>query len=92
MTVHHDNFVFQRKLRGYNIARLYYNVGEYESARRYLSEFLSVRPKTTDAHRLLGQIFESLSMKEKAVQAYKMSYELGEGQRDLVLKSKCFYP
>ncbi|XP_066979899.1 E3 SUMO-protein ligase RanBP2 isoform X2 [Macrobrachium rosenbergii] len=76
----------ERKVRGYNIARMYYNVGEYESARRYLSEFLSVRPKANDAHRLLGQIFESLNMKEKAVQAYKTAYELGEGQRDLVLK------
>ncbi|XP_064087271.1 RANBP2-like and GRIP domain-containing protein 5/6 [Macrobrachium nipponense] len=76
----------ERKVRGYNIARMYYNVGEYESARRYLSEFLSVRPKANDAHRLLGQIFESLILKEKAVQAYKTAYELGEGQRDLVLK------
>ncbi|KAK7072855.1 hypothetical protein SK128_020456 [Halocaridina rubra] len=76
----------ERKLRGYNISRLYFNIGEYESARRYLSEFLSVRPKAVDAHRLLGQIFEGLNLKEKAVQAYKTSYELGEGQRDLVLK------
>lgn len=76
----------ERKIRGYNIARLYYNVAEYESARRYLSEFLTVRPKAMDAHKLLGQIFENLNNKEKAVQAYKTSYELGEGQKDLVLK------
>ncbi|CAL4133606.1 unnamed protein product, partial [Meganyctiphanes norvegica] len=80
------SFCSKRKIRGYNIARFYFNVGEYESARRYLSEFLTVRPKAMDAHRLLGQIFENLNNKEKAVQAYKTSYELGEGQKDLVLK------
>ncbi|XP_069959256.1 E3 SUMO-protein ligase RanBP2 isoform X4 [Cherax quadricarinatus] len=76
----------ERKVRGYNIARLYFNIGEYENARRYLSEFLGVRPKAMDAHRLLGQIYEGLGNKEKAVQSYKTSYELGEGQKDLVLK------
>lgn len=80
--------MFQRKVRGYNIARLYFNINEYESARRYLSEFLTVRPKAADAHRLLGQINEGLGNKEKAVQSYKTSYELGGGQKDLILKSK----
>ncbi|XP_050685892.1 E3 SUMO-protein ligase RanBP2-like isoform X2 [Eriocheir sinensis] len=75
-----------RKVRGYNIARLYYNVGEYASAARYLAEFLTVRPRAMDAHRLLGQVHEGLGNKEKAVQAYKTAYELGEGQKDLVLK------
>lgn len=53
-----------------------------------------MRPKATDAHRLLGQINEGLGNKEKAVQSYKTSYELGGGQKDLILKSKlvmCLY-
>lgn len=82
---------FQRKVRGYNISRLYFNIKEHESARRYLSEFLSVRPKAVDAHRLLGQIYEGLGNKEKAIQAFKNAYELGDGQKDLVLKSKPQY-
>ncbi|KAK4319922.1 hypothetical protein Pmani_009183 [Petrolisthes manimaculis] len=76
----------ERKVRGYNISRLYFNIKEYESARRYLSEFLSVRPKAVDAHRLLGQIYEGLGNKEKAIQSFKNAYELGDGQKDLVLK------
>merc|ERR1712106_308764 len=46
----------------------------------------TVPPKAMDAYKLLGQIFENLNNKEKAVQFYKTSYELGEGQKDLVLK------
>ena len=69
--------LFQRKLRGYSIARLYHNVGEFELARRYISEFLSARPKAIDAYRLLGQIYEASGTKEKAVCAYKTAYELG---------------
>ncbi|KAK8396428.1 hypothetical protein O3P69_005465 [Scylla paramamosain] len=76
----------ERKVRGYNIARLYYNIGEFGSSARYLAEFLMVRPRAVDAHRLLGQVQEGLGNKEKAVQAYKTAYELGEGQKDLLLK------
>lgn len=83
-------FILQRKLRGYNIARFYHNVGENEIAWRYLSEFLSVRPKAIDAHRLLGQVHEARGNKDKAVLAYKTAYELGDGQKDLVIKSEQF--
>ncbi|XP_047739959.1 E3 SUMO-protein ligase RanBP2 isoform X2 [Hyalella azteca] len=76
----------ERKLRGYNIARFYHNVGEHEIASRYVSEFLAVRPKAIDGHRLLGQILEANGKKEKAVLAYKTAYELGDGQKDLVIK------
>ncbi|KAF2363400.1 Zinc finger RanBP2-type [Trinorchestia longiramus] len=76
----------ERKLRGYNIARFYHNVGEHEIARGYLSQFLSVRPKAIDAHRLMGQIHEASGNAEKAVLAYKTAYELGDGQKDLVIK------
>ena len=48
-----------------------------------------MRPRAVDAHRLMGQVQEGLGNKEKAVVAYKTAYELGDGQKDLVLKSEC---
>ncbi|XP_042203503.1 ranBP2-like and GRIP domain-containing protein 3 isoform X1 [Homarus americanus] len=76
----------KRHLRGYNFARLYFDIKEYDSARRYLSEFLTVRPKASDAHRLMGQILELQDNKVMALEAYKTSYHLGQIQKDLVLK------
>ena len=53
-----------------------------------MNEFISVRPKAVDAHKLLGQIFEGLNKKDKAIHAYKTAYDLNNGQKDVVLKSK----
>ncbi|RXG57833.1 RANBP2-like and GRIP domain-containing protein 8 [Armadillidium vulgare] len=75
-----------RRSRGYNVARLYFNVGEYENARRYLAEFISFRPKSPEAHKLMGQIYEKLGQKENSVNSYKTSYSISDTQKDLVLK------
>lgn len=40
------------------------------------------------AHKLLGQAFEGLGQKEKAISEYKRSLELENNQPDLILKSE----
>ena len=50
-----------------------------------------MKPKASDAHKLLGQIYEGLGKKDKAVQAYKTAYELSKEQKDVVQKSKTFH-
>ncbi|KAK0080119.1 hypothetical protein PV325_000425 [Microctonus aethiopoides] len=76
----------ERNLRCYHIAKLYYSVGDYESARRYLSSYLEVKNESAVAHKLLGQIYEALEQKESAFAQYKQSLELDGRQDDLVLK------
>jgi len=75
-----------RNLKGYSIAKLYHQVGDYENARRYVTNYLSEKDTSTIAHKLLGQIYESLKQKEKAVGSYKKAFELDNSQKDLVLK------
>ncbi|XP_014473686.1 PREDICTED: E3 SUMO-protein ligase RanBP2-like [Dinoponera quadriceps] len=76
----------EKNLRSYNVAKLYYQVGDYESAKRYVSSYLEVRDNSASAHKLLGQAYEALGQKEAALNEYKTSLELEARQDDLVLK------
>ncbi|XP_067013935.2 E3 SUMO-protein ligase RanBP2 [Anabrus simplex] len=76
----------ERILKYYNLAKLYYQVGDYESARRYATGFLSVRDNSACGHKLLGQALEALGQKDKALAQYKCSLMLDRKQSDLVLK------
>lgn len=76
----------EKKLRCYNIAKLYYQVGDNESAKKYVSNYLEIRDKSAGAHKLLGQALEGLGQKEAAFTQYKISLELEPKQDDLLLK------
>lgn len=76
----------QRTLRCYNIAKLYYQVQDYESARRYVSCYLELKGDQAGPHKLLGEIYEALGQKESALAQYKQSLEIESRQDDLVLK------
>ncbi|XP_029672803.1 E3 SUMO-protein ligase RanBP2 [Formica exsecta] len=76
----------EKDLRCYNVAKLYYQVGDYESTKRYVSNYLEVRDGSASAHKLLGQAYEALGQKEAALNEYKISLELEGRQDDLVLK------
>ncbi|KAL3285049.1 hypothetical protein HHI36_019175 [Cryptolaemus montrouzieri] len=76
----------ERNSRSYNFAKLYYNIGDYEQTRRYITAYLSVKPKSSEGHYLLGLVLEKLSKKEAALEAYKTSLQLNPKQNNLVLK------
>ncbi|KAH3787467.1 hypothetical protein DPMN_165591, partial [Dreissena polymorpha] len=76
----------ERNARGYQFAKLYYDIADYESGRRYLQAFLSVRETVPQAHKLMGQIQEALRDKGKAIEAYKRCLDLDPDQKDVVLK------
>ncbi|XP_011170959.2 E3 SUMO-protein ligase RanBP2 [Solenopsis invicta] len=76
----------EKNLRCYNVAKLYYQVGDYETAKRYVFNYLEVRDNSASAHKLLGQAYEALNQKEAAFNEYKTSLELEARQDDLVLK------
>uniref|UniRef100_A0A8C3LRA8 E3 SUMO-protein ligase RanBP2 n=1 Tax=Chrysolophus pictus TaxID=9089 RepID=A0A8C3LRA8_CHRPC len=76
----------ERSLKGFLFAKLYFEIKEYELAKRYISTYLSVQERDPKAHRFLGQIYEAQDNIEKAFGCYKRSVELNPMQKDLVLK------
>ncbi|XP_070173906.1 E3 SUMO-protein ligase RanBP2-like isoform X2 [Littorina saxatilis] len=76
----------EKNAKGYQIARLYFEVGEFDIARRHLALFLSVRDSVPQAYKLLGQIEEAKGNKENAVEAYKRFLEMGGTAKDVLLK------
>ncbi|KAI6079758.1 E3 SUMO-protein ligase RanBP2-like isoform X1 [Aix galericulata] len=76
----------EKSLKGFLFAKLYFEIKEYELAKRYMSTYLSVQERDPKAHRFLGQIYEAEDNIEKAFGCYKRSVELNPMQKDLVLK------
>ncbi|XP_013415918.1 RANBP2-like and GRIP domain-containing protein 5/6, partial [Lingula anatina] len=76
----------ERNSRGLIIARQYYEVKEYEMAKRYCALYLTVKEQYAPAHKLMGQIHEALGQLDRAVACYKKCLELDGAQKDLVLK------
>ncbi|NWU06066.1 RBP2 ligase, partial [Cephalopterus ornatus] len=76
----------QKSMKGFLFAKLYFEIKEYELAKRYISTYLNVQERDPKAHRFLGQIYEAEDNIEKAFGCYKRSVELNPTQKDLVLK------
>nr|XP_038027546.1 RANBP2-like and GRIP domain-containing protein 8 isoform X2 [Anas platyrhynchos] len=55
----------EKSLKGFQFAKLYFEVKEYELAKRYISTYLSVQKRDARAHRFLGQIYEAEDNIEK---------------------------
>lgn len=49
--------------------------------------YLTVRDDSAAAHKLLGQAYEKLGQKDKAIASYSKSLKLESDQSDLILKS-----
>ncbi|XP_023311768.1 E3 SUMO-protein ligase RanBP2, partial [Anoplophora glabripennis] len=76
----------ERNLRCFSFAKLYFNVGDYEQTCRYVSSYLTVKPKSPEGYQLLGKALEKLSKKEAALEAYRTSLQLDPKQNNLVIK------
>ncbi|NXH21299.1 RBP2 ligase, partial [Bucco capensis] len=76
----------EKSMKGFLFAKLYFEIKEYELAKRYISTYLSIQERDPKAHRFLGQIYEAEDNIEKAFGCYKRSVELNPTQKDLVLK------
>jgi len=53
---------------------------------RYLQAYLTVRETLPEAHKLMGQIYEGLKDKYKAIESYKRCLDLEPDQKDVILK------
>ncbi|XP_014812183.1 PREDICTED: E3 SUMO-protein ligase RanBP2-like isoform X2 [Calidris pugnax] len=76
----------EKSMKGFLFAKLYFEIKEYELAKRYISTYLNVQERDPKAHRFLGQIYEAEDNVEKAFGCYKRSVDLNPTQKDLVLK------
>ncbi len=76
----------ERNLKALSVAKLYMNVGDYETARRYLVRYLSVRDNSASAHRFLGQVYDNLRQRDRALDSYKKAYELDPSQKEAAAK------
>ncbi|XP_069053739.1 E3 SUMO-protein ligase RanBP2 isoform X2 [Lepisosteus oculatus] len=76
----------EKPVKGFLFAKLYFDVKEYELAKRHVSAYLTVQERDPKAHKFLGQLYEEEGDIEKAVGCYKRSVDLNPAQKDLVLK------
>ena len=54
---------------------------------RYAEKYVKVRENSSQAHKILGQCYEALRQREKALDEFRRAVELDPGgQRDTVLK------
>ncbi|XP_069354327.1 E3 SUMO-protein ligase RanBP2-like isoform X2 [Maniola hyperantus] len=73
------------KTRAYSIARLYFEVGDYGSCQKYVEQYLTQKSNNAAAHKLLGQTFQKLGQKEKAIEQYKISLDVDPTQTSTIL-------
>ncbi|XP_075708778.1 E3 SUMO-protein ligase RanBP2-like isoform X2 [Rhinoderma darwinii] len=76
----------EKSMKGFLIAKLYYEAKEYDLSKRCVSSYINVQERDPKAHRFLGHLFEIEGNVEKSVSCYKRSLELNPTQKDLVLK------
>ncbi|XP_077624670.1 E3 SUMO-protein ligase RanBP2 [Crocuta crocuta] len=76
----------EKSMKGFYFAKLYYEVKEYDLAKKYISTYINVQERDPKAHRFLGLLYEVEENIDKAVECYKRSVELNPTQKDLVLK------
>ncbi|XP_005626034.2 E3 SUMO-protein ligase RanBP2 isoform X3 [Canis lupus familiaris] len=76
----------EKSMKGFYFAKLYYEVKEYDLAKKYISAYINVQERDPKAHRFLGLLHEAEENIDKAVECYKRSVELNPTQKDLVLK------
>ena len=82
----------ERDLKAWTVAKLYFTVGEYDQAVKFLDRYDNVRKNSPHSFKLRGKIYEALASKSDdqhykklAVEAYKRSFELDLSQKDLIL-------
>lgn len=64
---------------------MYFKVSEFETAKQYVTNFLSVNENSPEGLRLLGHCYDKLGDKEKAVVEYQKSLSSSPNQPELLL-------
>lgn len=80
------NSEVERNVRGLAFAKMYYKVGDYEQALRYVTVYLNSRPSSAEGQNLQGKILERIGKTSQALEAYRLSLDLDCKQNSLVLK------
>ncbi|XP_056644005.1 E3 SUMO-protein ligase RanBP2-like [Diorhabda sublineata] len=76
----------ERNLRCFSFAKLYFSVGDYDQAYRYISSYLLIKPKAAEGHLLLAKCLEKLGKLDSALEAYKKCLQIDPKQNNVVIK------
>ncbi|XP_075147018.1 nucleoporin 358 [Haematobia irritans] len=77
---------YERNLRGYTFAKFYFKIKEFSAAEQYLCSYLTVKEDNDQAHKLLGQCYQSQKKYEKALQSFQRSLQLNPKQPDVLVE------
>ena len=79
---------YERNLKGFTLAKLYVNVGDYDSAALQCCKYLQVRGNSALAHQLSGEIAVNRAKYPEALEAYQRALTLQspDQQKDTLSK------
>lgn len=66
---------------------VYFRMGDLEKAKRYLLQALELEPNDPTIREHLGELYERLGLKDAAIKHYKRSLDLGNPNRNKILKA-----
>ncbi|CAD5121392.1 DgyrCDS9914 [Dimorphilus gyrociliatus] len=78
----------ERRLRGFQIAKMCFMEGMLDEANKYIKDFLTVHTSAA-AYKLQGEILEQLKEGTKALESYKRAFEIDEADNVGVLNKIC---
>lgn len=82
------NTYFQFKSRAYSVARLYFEVGDYDNCQIHVEQYLTQKDNNAAAYKLLGQALQKMGHKEKALEQFKISLDTDQTQTGTILDSE----
>lgn len=82
----HGFLCFQRSLESLKVANLYLKIKDYESAKTYAQQYLTVKQSDAQGHELLGLCHEGLGNKVGAFEEFKISLSLNLNNKNILKK------
>lgn len=76
------NFL-QKAVQGYVIASLYFKIGEYHTALKYVSKYLCIDPDSFVASKLQGECYEKLNRIDDALASYEKALNSADKKKDV---------
>ncbi|XP_037049048.1 ubiquitin carboxyl-terminal hydrolase 7-like isoform X1 [Bradysia coprophila] len=73
----------QKDVQGYVIATLYFKIGEYHNALKYVSRYLCIEPNSFHANKLQGECYEKLNRNDDALKSFKKALKSVDKKNDL---------
>ncbi|KAG4071184.1 hypothetical protein HA402_001174 [Bradysia odoriphaga] len=73
----------QKAVQGYVIATLYFKIGKYHNALKYVSKYLCIEPNSFLAYKLQGECYEKLNRNDDALKSFEKALKSVEKKNGL---------